>query len=497
VSAREAYLGIDLGTTAVKAALVEGETGCLIAGAGRRISTTVHAHGEREQRPGEILGAVGSVIAELRKQAGGKWRNVAGVSLASQGGSAVIARRETGEALTEMWPWNDARPFAYMHKVEKKLGRAFWRRHTMRDDGGAGLGRMLWLRQTRPEVVTTRNIYAGAGEFVFYQLTGVWRQDAGSALQVGCYDARKRTLMREPLDAVGVPETFVAAMREGHETAPMTREAAKRFGLAEGTPVAGPYMDHEAGFMAAAGISPRPLQCSLGTAWVGNFLMKRSAKWSNPFQLVIPSPIDDGWQVVQPMLTGNVTWEWGLAAFVHGDRKKALAGAARMLDEATPGGGVVCVPWLGRPNPFCEGAFGAGAFVGVNPATTHADMLKALAAGMAFEFYRVFEEVHRKRIVDSLVLGGGAAGAEFFRKMFAALFAPVPVYVFEDHEYAGARGAVRPFDAKAGKAAVRAVGRPGVRFAAEALRAYEDYRRVFERLYGDVGCAGPARVEAR
>ena len=419
-----------------------------------------------------------------------RWKAVSGISLASQGGSAVIADRETGKALTPLYPWNDARPFPYMPRVEAALGRAFWRSRTMRDGAGAGLGRMLWLRATRPSLVAEANIYAGAGEYSYFSLTGAWRQDAGSALQVGCYDARRDCIMREPLDVAGVRTDFVAPMREGHSTHPLTRAAAARLGLQPGIPVAGPYLDHEAGFMAAAGVSPRPLQCSLGTAWVGNFVMDEDASWKSPFQLVVPSPVGKGRLVVQPLLTGNVSWEWALRTFVARDGRRALDRAAALFaDSPWPAGDLVSIPWLARPNPF-SGAFGAGAFQGVHPATSAADMLRALAAGMVFEFYRIFEQAHGAGVADSLVLGGGAARGAFFRTMFAALFSGVPAYAFADGEYAGARGAVRPFDAAVAAARVERIPRPPAAFAREARRRYGVYMEVFERLYGRVGCAG-------
>lgn len=493
--ARDTYLGIDLGTTALKAAIFEARSGRMLAAAGKALRTRVGPNGEREQSAEAILRALAEALKELRKRAPGSWKIIAGVALASQGGSAVIADRETGKALTPLWPWNDTRPFAYLPRVREALGRGFWRRRTMRDDPGAGLGRMLWLKEEKPHLFDKKHIYAGAGEFLFFHLTGAWRQDAGSALQIGCYDSRAAKLMPEPLHAVGTDVGFVAPMREGHSLLALTPDAARRFGLPVGLPVAGPYLDHEAGFMAAGGVSDRPLQCSLGTAWVGNFVMEEGAKWTSPFQLVLPSPTRAGHLVVQPLLTGNVSWEWGLTTLVHGDLKEAIRRSAGIFRKAMwPEGELVCIPWLARPNHLAEGAFGAGLFQGVHPRTDRGDLLRALAAGMAFEFYRVFEAVHKEHITDAIVLGGGAAGSEFFRMAFAALFASIPAYVFTDYEHAGARGAICAFDRAAAAAPVERIKRPPADTIREAHRRYAAYKGAFERLYGDVACGGAIAI---
>lgn len=489
----DAYLGIDLGTTALKVALFEAPSGKLIAAEGYRLETRVLPGGRREQKASDILAALSKTLARLRNASGARWARIAGIGLASQGGSAVIADKATGKALTPLWPWNDSAPLPYMPRVAELLPRGFWRRRTMRDEPGAGLGRMLWLKETRPHLLSGENIYAGAGEYVYFHLTETWRQDAGNAIQAGCYDSRRRALMSKPLEAIGIRPDFVAPMRDGHSLMPLAAGAARRFKLPAGIPVAGAYMDHEAGYMAAAGVSERPLQCSLGTAWVGNFLMDGDAAWTSPFQLVIPSPDGADWQVVQPLLTGNVSWDWGLAAFADRNRRKALVRAARIFRRSRwPSSELVCIPWLARPNPFVEGSFGAGVFHGVEPATSADDLLRALAAGMVFEFYRIFAEVHEQRAVDSIVLGGGAAGAAYFRTAFAALFAGLPVYTFADGDSSGARGALLPFGLSG--APVTRVAAPAKKLTDEASRRFQAYLKVFDAIYGGVPCAAPIRL---
>jgi len=493
---REIFIGIDLGTTVLKAAAFDGRTGRMLASASKALKIRVGDDGARELDPAQIDRGLSGALAAIRKSLPSQWKCVAGIGLAAQGGSAVIANKASGEPLTPMYLWNDVRPHRYLREIAAMKGRSYWRRLAMRDEPGAGLGRMRWLQETQPELICEANIYAGAGEYVYFRLTGTWRQDAGNAVQIGCYDVPKRKLVRGPLDLVNIGLSFVAPMREDHQTHPLARSAARRWHLPEGIPVAGPYMDHEAGYLSAMGLSQHPLQCSLGTAWVGNLILAKDARWSSPFQLVIPAPTGAGWQVIQPLLTGNVSWDWGLETLLDRNCKKALAGLDAVFRESLlPPAGLICLPWFARPSAVIPEAFGAGAYIGLNPRTNRLDMLRALAAGMCYEFFRIFEQAHALRIMDAVVLGGGASKGWFFQQFFAALFEPIPVLALQEEDLAGTRGAIYAFSRKAARASARRIRPPAPRVRNRIIAGFHDYVRAYEKLYARVRAGGTLRFQ--
>jgi sugar (pentulose or hexulose) kinase len=494
----ELLVGVDLGTTVLKAAAFEAGTGRALACSVRRLAVRVGPKGEREQSVAGLDGALRAVFAELRAALGGRWRRVAGVGLAAQGGSGLVADRETGRAHMPLVLWNDARAFPYLPRVARRRPAEFWRRRTWREGPGMGLGRLLWLQEKRPELFKPANIYVGAGEYAFFRMTGRWRQDPCNAIQMGCYDVPGRRLDAELLGLVGLPLDFVAPLRRGHETNPLSPAGARLLGLPAGTPVAGPYMDHEAGYLSAAGVSRRPLQCSLGTAWVGNFAMPEGAAWRSPVQLVLPAVVGEGWLVTQPLLTGNVTWNWALAELVDRDQGKALAKLDAIFGrELLPPDGLVALPWFNMPNPLSPGALGGGCFFGLCAQTGREELLRALAASLAYEFRRVFRAVAERRAADSLILGGGAGKGAFFRTLFAALFAPLPVFQPVEEDLCGTRGTLWAFDRRVARAAVRRVPAPSAALRARIARGYERYLAVFERLYGGAAAGGPVTFGSR
>ena len=488
-------IGIDLGTTFVKAAAFDADSGDMLANAAAALKVEAAPDGRREQPTPRLDQALGRVMRGLRKALGSKWNEVVGMGLAAQGGSGVIAERATGKALSTMILWSDSRHFPYMAEIAAAKPLKYWRKLGMRDEPGAGLGRLRWFQETQPELLHDANIYAGAGEYVFFKLTGVWRQDAGSASQIGCYDVPNRKLVQEPLDLIDTPLSFVAPMRRGHQTAPLAKVAAKRFGLPPGIPVAGPYFDHEAGYLSAVGVSKSPLQCSLGTAWVGNLILSRKCRWHSPFQLVVPAPVGRGWQIVHPLLTGNSSWDWGLANLVDHRQSRALAKLDDIFAEALlPAAGLLCLPWLARPNPFFAELYGGGSFLGVNPHTSQHDLLRALAAGMAFEFWRVLGDVQEAGVADALVLGGGASKGRCFQQLFAALWSPLPVLGLAPGDEAGARGVVYAFSQEAARARTRPLPAPPAALRERVRDEAQRYAEIMPKLYGHIPIAGTLKI---
>lgn len=437
-------LSVDLGTTVLKVAVFDARTGAALASATRRLPVTLTPDGGREQTLADVDYAVDRAIRGLRIAMGGAWRGVEGIGLAAQGGSAIIADANTGCALTPMVLWNDGRAYPKLAAIAARRPASFWRGLGLREGPGMGLARLEWLRERDPGLLCEGRMLVGAGEYLFHRLAGVWRQDTGNAHQQGCYDAARNRLDARPLALVGVPLSFVAPLRCGHESHPLSAPAAARYGLAPGIPVVGPYIDQEAAYMASVGGGlSHPLMLSLGTAWVGNFQMPAGRDGHSSYQLVLPSPTGAGHLIVQPLLTGNIAWDWALATFLQGSPRTLLARQDVLFAERMfPPRGLVALPWLNRPNPLDPSALGAGAFVGAAPGTTPADMLRAVAVGMACEAGRVFDAVRAEGIVDGVVLAGGAARGAHFRHLLAAAFAPLPVFSLPGEDLAMARGAL-------------------------------------------------------
>lgn len=476
-------LGIDLGTTGLKTACIDARSGRLLAWAGCRLPVREASDGTREQDPALILQGLSGLARKLQREMGARWKDVAGIGIAAQGGSAILMHPGTGAAHTPIQLWNDSRPLSLLADIAASHEPAWWYDYSRLSAPAAGLARIRWLQQKHPRRFRGPVLYGGAGEFFYFHLTGCWRQDAGNAVQIGCYDVNRKKLIEEPLRLVDFALDRVAPLRQGHETHPLSAEGAALLGLGAGIPVAGPYMDHEAGYLSCANAAQRPLQCSMGTAWVGNFVASKPPASSAGLDLLLPSPVDRRFQVLRVMRAGVVTWDWGLTTLIAPDLHAALKQADAIFKESLlPPDGLAAFPWFTMPNAVDPAFSGHGGFSGLGAHTTRADLLRALAAGMAFEFHGLFQPLLKSKIIDAAVLGGGAAKGWMFQQLLAGLFAPLPVWVAEQGDTAGARGCVYAFSERAAQAPIRRVAAPRGKALERILRQQEHYQKAKQRF---------------
>jgi gluconokinase len=495
--AEDILIGIDLGTTVLKAGAFGSRSGRCVGEASCRLPVQFTADGGRQLDAASIDKALAGTFSQLRRALGAQWGSVSGVGVAAQGGSTMIADRGTGRAATPMYLWNDARAGGWVSRLAAERDKKFWRRLFLFDMPPTGLGRMAWLKEQRPDLFGERFIHIGAGEYVFHRLTGIWRQDAGNAIQVGSYNARTRRLDGAALGLLGIPLEFVAPLRRGHETAQLARDAAREFRVAEGIAVTGPYIDQEASYLSAAGAGLNPLHVSMGTAWVGNFTLPPGMSGDSPSQLILPPLMNDGPFAIQPLYAGNSTWDWALETFAGRTLATALKAAGVVFSRGIlPAHGLVCIPYCAQQNPLSPGQYGGGVYLGVGTTTSKADFLRATAAGMVCELGRVFGSLASSGAVDAVLLGGGASRGAYFRQLTALAFGDLPVLWQADYNLSAARGSVFALSSRAATAArFKRVAAPAA-LTKPFGRMFEIYQSAFNEIYGRDRDLRPYRCRA-
>lgn len=489
-------LGIDVGTTILKAGLFDTENGNCLAFRARPLPLLKGAPEAREQDPLRLLRFVDHLISQLRYQTGSTWKTVKGIALATQGGSTLIVDRDSGTPKMPMILWNDPRAFPEFQRIRGSRSAAFWRSFSLRDEPGMGLARIAHLKKSSPELFTTGSLYIGAGEFIYHHLTGEWRQDPCHALQTGCYDGVRNCLTDLPLEESGIDLSFFAPLREDPPVLPLSVQAARRMHLSAGIPVYGPFIDQEGGYLSVQASHPAPLQLSLGTAWVGNFVCSSRISGRSPFQLAIPAPGEMDRLIIQPLLTGNMAWDWALRTFIGGRSQKALCEASNLFEHALlPKGGLIALPWLNRPNPIAPHLHGGLSFSGAGPNTDPGDFLRAVALGLVYELRRVFEDVCGKGLVECVVLSGGAGKGMVFQQLITHLFSPLKVLRVLEEDLVTTRGCLWFFKTPASSSSLEEIHilEPNLKPRIDEL--YQQYLEIFSRIHGGDPSGMPFQID--
>jgi xylulokinase len=240
----ETWLGLDLGTSSVKA-LVAAETGAVVARGSADYGSTGTGR-THEQDAQDYLDAVRRAVAECARDTSlGK---LAGVAVVGHTPSLVLARAD-GAPAHPVLTWRDARADAESALLEAEFGPS------ERIVGVANLwapshlpAKLLWLSRTRPDAVGSAAWILTPKDYVAFRLTGAAATDPWSAKGVwSVRDARRAT---EVLEFSGVPEALVPdAAPPWSELGTITTEGSAATGLPAGLPVAVGWSDALAGML--------------------------------------------------------------------------------------------------------------------------------------------------------------------------------------------------------------------------------------------------------
>ena len=184
-------IGVDVGSTHIKVALVAPGSGVLYVA---RRATETHAvrGGGAYHRSAELLAAVNSAIAECVAEADGKVGPPAAIGIASMAEAGVpVDRRNL--PVGDILAWHDPRPERQAAWLERQIGAApLFARTGLRPEPKYTLPKLLWLREQKAADFTRLRHWAGVAELVALDLTGELATNASLACRTLAFDVTKR-----------------------------------------------------------------------------------------------------------------------------------------------------------------------------------------------------------------------------------------------------------------------------------------------------------------
>ncbi len=362
-----AILGLDLGTTEVKAGLVDLDGRLLaIARAGYGVEVG-HGPGWAEQDPGAWWSAVVGAVRALHPT-----QSVDIVAIGVDGhGPTLAAVDGRGEAVRPAITFLDTRATAEAEVLATATGIHGW--------ALGPLPAALWLERNEPENAARTRWYLATWEWLAFRLTGeaVAPLVPGQAVPdpAGVAHATGLNMDRRPPDAP-----------MGSVVGALTETAADALGLRAGIPVAGGTNDAFASYLGAGLLEPGDAYDPGGSA--GGF----GVYWHEPIEVqgafVTPAPLDGLYSVGAAMAATGRALDWFRDAIVGGDvtTERLLAEAA-----ATPPGadGVVFLPYLaGERSPIWDPT-ATGVFAGLTLSHGRGHLARAIIEASALAIRHV------------------------------------------------------------------------------------------------------------
>lgn len=428
------FLGIDLGTSAVKVAVFDA-SGAVLGTGESTYPTTRPEPGWSEQHPDDWWVAT---IAAVRQS--GADERVEAIGFTGQM-QDLICLDEAGRPTRPAILYNDVRAGVQAAQLLQRLPQ--WPICTGNEqDATSVAAKLLWLREHEPAVLDrTAQLLLGAPAEVLRRAGGSPVVDLTTASTTGLLDVHTRGWSRPVLAAVGLDtELLPQPVDDPTVTGALSAPAAAELGLRPGTPLVHALGDAGASTDGIVGLAPGSAYLYLGTSgWIAEVHPDDPAAGPGPIHsLVLP-----GWHNrlrIGAVLSAGAAADWSRRVHLGGNSfaatEAALGDRLAGLDPATL---PLCLPSLqGARTPIRDSNV-RGTLIGMTADHTATDLHLAVLLGVAIDLRLAAEEIGTPP--DALPVIGGAARSAVWRQLLADAFGAEILSSTADPGLAGVRSA--------------------------------------------------------
>jgi xylulokinase len=469
-----AFVGIDVGTTGVKAIAI-GPAGQVIARSEHNYPLSTPRPGWSEQDPELWWEAAQASLGALAASGA---KDIRGVGLSGQM-HGLVCLDANDQVLRPAILWNDQRTSAECTEIERRIGLERLIQLTgNRALTGFTAPKLLWMRRHEPDIYSRIAHVMLPKDYVRLRLTGERAIDVADASGTLLFDVAARRWSNEVTQALEVPESWLPRSLESPEISGRTRE---------GVPVAAGAGDQAAGALGVGVDRPGPLSVVLGTSGVVFAALPSFVADPKARVHVFCHAVPGSWHAMGVMLSAAGSLQWFRDTFAAGVSFAELDGEASRWE---PGGeGLVFLPYLaGERTPHSD-PDARGAFIGLSLRHDRGAMVRAVMEGVAYGLRDSLELLGALgvRAEKARASGGGARSRLWLRIVASTLNLPIELTSVEEGAAYGAAllGAVAGGEFADVRQAVDACVRVREAIEPDATwteRYVEDYSR-FKELY--------------
>lgn len=408
------YIGIDLGTSAVKLLLMAGD-GTIRNVVSREYPIFFPHSGWSEQRPEDWWNAVMDGLKALL--AGYDGKRVAGISFGGQMHGLVILDAQD-RVIRPAILWNDGRTAEQTDWLNNTVGRETLSACTANIAfAGFTVPKLLWVREREPENFARIAKIMLPKDYIAYQLTGVHSTDYSDASGTLLLDVEHKCWSEKMLKLCGVETNWLPTLFDSSQvTGTVKASIAAELDLSPDCVVAAGAGDNAAAAVGTGTVGEGRCNISLGTSGT-IFIPSRSFRVDRCNALHAFVHADGGYHLMGCMLSAASCNQWWMDSIIGAkDYAAQQAGIEERLGENT----TFFLPYLmGERSPHNDPR-ARGMFIGMSMDTTRRDMTQAIMEGVSFGIRDSFEVAKSLGIhlTGTRICGGGAKSA-LWRKMIA------------------------------------------------------------------------------
>jgi len=431
-------LGLDVGTTATKALLMNSQ-GEIVASASYGYGLITPREEWVEQDPEELWRGVVTTCQKVMKQLKPE-DHVVALSISAQGGTTIPVDAE-GRPVGNAISWMDKRAHQQARQVREMLGEdRIYEKSGWRLGDGLPLLHISWLRQCAPEIFASTRYFLFVNDFVIHRLTGQLCMDPSDAGITQLYNISQGRWDEDMLELAGIElDQLSPVQNSGAAVGQLTAEASRETGLPRSVLVVNGAHDQYCAAVGVGVMNQGDVMLSCGTAWVILGLMEQLKLDPEKRISVSPHAIRNRWGALKSLGGVGACMEWFLDNLWHSANRSDVYDELNRCVSTAPVGskGLIFLPSSGG-----YGRGGRGGFVGLTLSHSRDDMARAVMEGIVFDLRRTMEGVRDAGIEgNQLRMVGGAAASPVWPQIVADI-THIPVALPAVTEAAGCGAAI-------------------------------------------------------
>lgn len=264
-------LGYDIGSSSVKAALVDSASGvCVASDFFPKSEAPIKAlqPGWAEQNPENWWKYLSEATASVMKKSGVAPADIKAIGISYQMHGLVLLDKER-RVLRDAIIWCDSRGVPFGEKAFAELGSEATLSHLLNSPGNFTAAKLQWVKQNEPEIFGRTDKIMLPGDYIAMRLTGEVCTTASGLSEMMLWDFKTNALAGFLMDYFGYDSSIIPEIKDTFcEQGRLTAAAATELGLAEGTPVTYRAGDQPNNALSLNVFNPGEVASTAGTSGV-------------------------------------------------------------------------------------------------------------------------------------------------------------------------------------------------------------------------------------
>ncbi|QGQ45099.1 gluconokinase [Metabacillus sediminilitoris] len=429
---REFIIGLDLGTTSVKA-VVFNVNGKVITETEKMITSHYPQQGWVEQNPVEIeqyaVQAIRDAIDEAKIE---KHKLLTiGISAAMH---SLICVDENGEPLSQALIWSDGRSSEQAEKLKETNGFELYARTGLPNHPMSPLSKLLWMKEVEYEPYLKANYFLSIKEYILQKWFGLCVIDYSMAAATGLFNANTFQWDDEILELAGVTKEQLSKIVPPTEVLTgINKDVAKNMGISNDMPIVIGAADGQLANLGIGAILPGEVAITAGTSGAIRQFTK-GFRISDKQETFSYAFTEDYSIIGGPTNNGGIALQWLKELLNYQGSFYEFTAEA---EQVAPGAdGLIFLPYINGERAPLWNQHAKGNFFGMSITHKKEHFVRAVLEGITFNLYQIgqaLEELAGEP--EKIFVNGGLSRSSLWLQMLADVFGK-EVYVSESHHSA-------------------------------------------------------------